>query len=278
MDDHCEKLVQLGDKDRYLATLFAPEKDRAHIFAIYAFDLEIRRIRDVVSEPAIGEIRQQWWLDTLDGIYASETPDHPIAQGLARAIEKGDLPKHAFRNLIIAHQFDFYSDPMATLLDLEGYLGETSSSIVQLASLTLAGYDALESAEAAGLAGVAYGMAKLLCSLALQRARQQCFIPADMLAKRESSSEDFLAAKNEVRIGVVLAELRQIARKRLAIARDLQWQIAKPARPAFLPIATTELYLDKLDKMDVSTLYRPAYVNQIWRQLKLWRYAKLEQF
>jgi len=56
------------------------------------------------------------------------------AGGLSAAIEKGALPKHALHNLIAAREFDLYDDPMPTLSDLEGYLGETSSSLIQMAA------------------------------------------------------------------------------------------------------------------------------------------------
>ena len=38
--------------------------------------------------------------DAVTGIYTGETADHPVLQLLARAIEAGDLPLHAFRNMI----------------------------------------------------------------------------------------------------------------------------------------------------------------------------------
>ncbi len=99
MSDHCQDLVAKADKDRFLSCLFAPQDARPHLFALYAFNVEIARIREAVSEPQVGLVRQQWWLDTIDGIYAGRTPDHPVAQALVAAIAKGDLPKHALQNL-----------------------------------------------------------------------------------------------------------------------------------------------------------------------------------
>ena len=74
MSEHCQQLVAKGDKDRFLSCLFAPTDARPHLFALYAFNVEIARIRETVSEPQIGLVRQQWWLDTIDGIYAGRTP------------------------------------------------------------------------------------------------------------------------------------------------------------------------------------------------------------
>ena len=157
MIDHCLALVRQHDKDRFLASLYAPENKRAALYGLYAFNLEIIRVRSLVSEPHIGLIRYQWWCDTIAAIYGSKTADHPVAQGLARAIETGNLPQAPLQNLITARELDLYDDPMPDIQTLEGYLGETSSALIQMASLILGEHNA----EAAGLAGVAYGLARM---------------------------------------------------------------------------------------------------------------------
>jgi phytoene synthase len=248
MNDHCQELVAKADKDRYLSCLFAPQNARPHLFALYAYNVEIARIRETVSEPQIGLVRQQWWLDTIDGIYAGRTPDHPVAQALAHAIAKGELPKHALHNLIIAREFDLYDDPMPSLVDLEGYLGETSSSLIQMAALVLG----KSASEAAGLAGVAFGLAGVL---RLQKAR---YLPHDMV---ESVGE-----------GETIKHLCAHSRKRLQEARALHGSIPTPAMPAFLPVSLTELYLSRIEAggtLDVS---------QFRRQITLWWAARSNRF
>ena len=248
MSDHCQELVAKADKDRYLSCLFAPKEVRSHLFALYAFNVEIARIRETVSEPQIGLVRQQWWLDTIDGIYAGRTPDHPVAQALAQAIAKGDLPKHALHNLIIAREFDLYDDPMPNLSDLEGYLGETSSSLIQMAALIL-GEGA---AEAAGLAGVAFGMAGVL---RLQKPR---YLPRDMIQA--------LSEKETIN------QLCTHARKRLNEVRALHETIPASAMPAFLPVSLTELYLSRIERGGT------LEVSQFRRQISLWWAARNNRF
>ena len=56
MDDdsalsYCAEQVRVHDDDRFLCALFAPEPARKGLLALYAFNLEIARIREVVSEP-----------------------------------------------------------------------------------------------------------------------------------------------------------------------------------------------------------------------------------
>ena len=248
MSDHCQELVAKADKDRFLSCLFAPVASRPHIFALYAFNVELARICETVSEPQIGLVRQQWWLDTIDGIYAGRTPDHPVAQALTQAIAKGNLPKHALHNLITAREFDLYDDSMPSLADLEGYLGETSSSLIQMAALILG----KGAAEAAGLAGVAFGLAGVL---RLQKAR---YLPRDMV---QSHGE-----KQTIR------QLCRHARKRLNEARTLHGTIPATAMPAFLPISLTELYLSRIE--GGGTLE----VSQFRRQIALWWAARNNRF
>ncbi|HUR44138.1 MAG TPA: squalene/phytoene synthase family protein [Aestuariivirga sp.] len=207
---HCLELVRSADKDRFLASLFAPDAKRVALIALYAFNIEIARVRRTVSEPALGEIRYQWWRDTIAAIYRGETSPHPVAQELARAIKAGSLPENALLGLITAREFDLYDDPMPDVAALEGYLGETSSALIQMASVILAGPDARANTEAAGLAGVAYGIARLLGA--------RNFMP---------SGFDAVAH----------------AKMRLAEARALRPTISRTAFPAFLPVSLTKLYL-----------------------------------
>jgi 15-cis-phytoene synthase len=256
MSDYCQDLVRAGDKDRFLAFLFAPAEKRPHLMALHAFNLEIARIREAVSEPQLGEIRLQWWLDTLDAIYAGEAAAHPVAEALARAIAVGGLPKQALRNLVLARRFDLYDDPMPSLADLEGYLGDTSSALIQMAALILAGPEAQAAAEAAGLAGVAYGLAGLLRARPIHSARGQNYLPPDMDA----------------------AGAIQHARRRLAEARALTSRIPAAALVAFLPVSLTGLYLDRLERLGDTASATVAEVSQFRRQLRLWWMARRNAF
>ena len=117
---HCEEQVRVGDKDRFLATLFAPAEWRGALFALYAFNLEIAGVRERVREPMAGEIRLQWWRDVLGGERASEAAAHPVAAALLETMARCALPTDPLRDLLEAHAFDLYDDPMPTRAALQG--------------------------------------------------------------------------------------------------------------------------------------------------------------
>ena len=274
--DYCHDLVRTGDKDRYLASLFAPDQLRPHLLALYAFNIEIARIRETVSEAALGEIRLQWWLDAIEGLYAGNRQGHPVIEALGPAIERAQLPKQALLNMVEARRFDLYDDPMPSLQQLEGYLGETSSMLIQLAAMILDKPQAQRLAEVSGLAGVAMGICGLMRSLPLHRARGQCFVPVELLAGQGLTPAHLLAGRETDTLAKVLADLRHHVTNRLGEAKAMAAAISPRAFPAYLPASLTGLYLDRLEKLGSRAVTEIADVAQWRRQWALYTHAKAQ--
>jgi len=275
---HCLDLVRSADKDRFLTGLFAPEEGRRGLFALYAFNIELARVRDMVSEPQLGEMRLTWWRDVVAAIYKGEVTAHPVAGELGRAIEAGGLPEAGLVNMIEARRGDLYDDPMPSLGDLEGYLGETASALMQMGALVLAGQQAAGAANAAGLAGVAFGLTGLLRSLPLHRARGQCFLPADVLARHGLTAAHVLSGRFDAPMAAAVAELTAHALDRLIKARSLRNTVPEAALPAFLPASLVDGYLKRLARKGFNPLEHVAEVPQMARQWRLWRSARAGRF
>lgn len=277
--DYCLQLVREWDNDRYLATLLAPQATRVHLWPIYAFDVEVARIRSAVSEAALGEIRYQWWRDAIDGIYEGRSVEpHPVLLGLHPVIMAADLPKHAFINLIEARRFDLYDDPMPSLNDLEGYLGETSSVLMQLATRVLAGEDSFALSDVTGAAGVAYGLARLFCTLPAQCARGQCFIPLELLEKCDLTPAHVIAGRREQGLDVIMSQLRHHTQKRLYEARERISDVPVAALPALWPASITDLYLKRLARPGYNPFKKVTEVSQFRRQARLMKMSFTEAF
>ncbi|MDO8533514.1 MAG: squalene/phytoene synthase family protein, partial [Xanthobacteraceae bacterium] len=107
----CEALVREADKDRFLASLFMPAAARPHVFALYAFNVEIARVRELAREPLAGEVRLQWWREALMGSGQGDVAGNPVAAALIDTIERFDLKRDTLTALIDARQFDLYDEP-----------------------------------------------------------------------------------------------------------------------------------------------------------------------
>lgn len=263
-------IVQTGDRDRYVADLFAPDPFRKHLFALHAFSVEVARVREVVSDPMLGEIRLQWWRDTI----TNGTGGHPVALALNATISKFALPKDAFLRLIEARIFDLYDDPMPSLLDLEGYAGDTSSSLIQLASIILAGGQNPGTADAAGHAGVAYALTGIMRALPIHIGRGQTFLPMGMISTRSVDVRALFAGKTTLELRTLLADLRTIARQHLVEAEREIADLALPVRAAFLPLALLRPYLERMDRADYDPFTRRVELPAWRRQWIIWRAAR----
>jgi 15-cis-phytoene synthase len=278
LSDQLLQIVRASDRDRYLCLLLMPEQRRSEVAALYAFNAELAQIRERITDAAAGEVRLAWWEQVVDSLFTGEVVNAPVPQGLARAVEAGDLPRHTLLNMIEARRFDLFDDPMPDLNTLEGYLGETSSALVQMSGLVLAGYDALECAEVSGLAGVASGLAGIMRLLPIHRARGQCMLPVSLLDKQGLTPAHVLAGRDGAAMDLVLLELVAHAERRLVEARKRLETVPEAALPAFLHTSLTPAYLKRLCKARSGMLKRVVTRPQWLNQLTLLKAARAETF
>jgi 15-cis-phytoene synthase len=242
-----DAIVRAASRERYVATLFAPENKRAALFALYAFDAEIDRIRDLVHDPLPGEIRLQWWRDVANGERGGEARGHPTASALLEAISSHDLPRAAFDAYCEARIFDFYHDVMPDQTALEAYLGATQSAVIQLAGMVLDKDLAHQASETAGHAGVALGLVKILRQLPLIRWRGQGFVPQSILAAAGLTQEAFLTGGDAMAGKRVAGAVAALAQSHLIKFQALEPALPKLLRPAFLPLASARRWLKGLE-------------------------------
>lgn len=210
----CQDIVRKYDPDRYFAALFAPAEKRRLLFALYAFNHELVRVAEAVREPMMGEIRLQWWRETLESAREGKPRAHDGSRALAKLFARIDLPDSLFDAMIDARALDFARESALDQQSLDRYLDATSSNLMRLAARILGANDTHD--DLAREAGIAYGLAGLIRSAPFYRTRGKHFISD---------------------IAMAMAE----AQRRFANARALP----KPGAslPAFLPAALVPLYL-----------------------------------
>jgi 15-cis-phytoene synthase len=269
---YCQQLVREADKDRFLASLFAPADRRSHLFALYAFNVEIARVRELVHEPLAGEVRLQWWRDGLEGRTQGEMRANPVADALLDTVARFELPRERLVELVGARTFDLYDDPMTSLSDLEDYARSTSSVVIELASAILCGNE-LELGETATHAGIAYAIAGLLRAFPIHAARGQLYLPSDLLERHGIVRQDVHARQATAGLLAALSELRQQARHHLAELDEWRSLVPPEASPAFLPVALVPAILASMERPSYDP-FKLVELSQWRRQWTLWRAAR----
>ncbi|RDV01092.1 phytoene/squalene synthase family protein [Undibacter mobilis] len=267
--DHCASLVREADRDRYLATLFAPADRRAALFALYAFAIEIGRVRDVAREPMPGEIRLQWWREVLEGKRDGEAAAHPVASALMAGLKRHSIKPDRLVGIVDAHGFDLYDEPMGTLDDLDNYGVMTQSALLDVA-IDILGGGGPEAMMVIRGAGIALTVTDSLVHLAKHVSRRQMFVPIEVLDRHGVNIDEVYAGKTSEALKNALAEMRRHARRQMIAARNDGAQVPLAILPALLPLALIGPTLKPMDRrgyepFDVTPLSRLRRQWLIWR-------------
>ena len=243
---YCADQVRLHDRDRYLTALFAPDSRREALFALYAFNLEISRVRETVSERLIGEMRLQWWQDALDAVYGGgRPPAHPVAEALATAILEYKLDRAFFERLIDARRRDLDDEPPADLPALVGYARDTSAPLVQLA-LGVLGVSDAGALKAADEVGVAYALAGLLRAVPFHARQKRLYLPRALCETTGLDTKRLFELKPDTALASAVRPVAAEARTYLARARN--HPAPRAALAALLPAAVADATLRCLER------------------------------
>jgi phytoene synthase len=268
--DHSAQVVRETDKDRFLATLFAPANRRPALFALYAFNSEIARVGETIREPMAGEIRLQWWRDALER--PGEARANPVAAALLDTVIRFRLPVRSLAALIEAREFDLYRDPMPTLAALEAYAEKTSSTLIELAAAVL-GVRESDISAAIRHGGIAYAIAGLLRAFPPHAARGQLYVPLDILDRHGVKPEDIFTGRASPEIAAAFGEMRRTALEHYDAYAHAAAALPPVVAPAFLPLALVPLYLNRLARF-ARNPFQLIDVPQWRRQWTLWRAAR----
>ena len=267
----CLTTLRSTDFDRYLACLLVSEDKRGPLAALYAFNAELARVRELIREPLPGEVRLQYWRDLVEGQPHGDIQANPLASGIIHAIVDHKLPRAALTAMTEARIFDLYDDPMPDRATFEGYAGETSSALLQLGTLILDPANANAAAEAAGHAGIAQLVAGCLLLMPIHTRRHQVYLPGDILSAVGLDATSFLDARQEERTSAALAAFIGYGRDHLKLAREKAGALSTAARQAFLAVALVEPVFARAEKAGSDVMRRSIQPSQLSRQWRLWR-------
>jgi len=192
-------LVRRHDPDRFLTALFAPPGRRDALLTLYAFNHELARAREVVSEPPLALIRLQWWREVVEGTRRR----HEVAGPLGAVLDAGLLRPQDLLPIVEARELE--TEPaIGTLDEWRAWIIAGAGGLAVAAARVLDADDP----ERFRPFGAAYGIAGVLRANRALAAAGRTLWPTDVLAAQGLSPEEAIAAPGDPRIaaaGHVLA-------------------------------------------------------------------------
>jgi phytoene synthase len=243
------------DYDRWLTALFAPAAAREAIFTLLAFNAEIARIRETVSEPLLGEIRLQWWREALEKIANGDTPpEHPVVSGLAGVIGSYGLPIAEFRQMVDARAADLDAVPFRTKEDWLAYADATGGLLAGLI-FRLWGDETDAGLAVARHTGQAYALAGMIRSIPYHVRQDVLHIPGEMIEAKGLTADNLLIRDNREIFFAIVHDLGVLARDQQRAAAQQVKARPRSERPYYRLSSLTSLYLRRLEKAG----YDPAH-------------------
>ena len=222
------------------------------MFTLYAFNHEIAKTREVVTETRLGLIRLQWWRDAIAAIYDGKPVlKHEVVEPLAAVIRKYNLPRKLFDNLLYAREFDLEDKLPASLEGMKNYADFTATPLLTLALL-------IEGKQASGAdikgAATSYAMAGLLRAVVVHSKQRRCYLPEDLLHKAETNQYALFDGKEFEKLKPVVKAVVDAA---------------KTTSP-LLPAKMAAMYLRQIEKADYNLLSSALKLPPPLMALRLW--------
>jgi phytoene synthase len=269
-DEYCLAQVRQGDRDRYLALLFAPAAARSALAAIAAFNLELARASSDITESMLGLIRLQWWREAVEEIGAGgAVRRHQVAEALAAATRAHALSTDRMLAMIGSREEELESEGPPTHTAFDARADATAANLIRL-SLQAVGLGPEETDLSAACAKVGRAYATVGCarSVLLDARRRRIRLPAEALAEAGVDQDQLLELRPQPALQDCLRLLAEGAERDLRAAR--QAAIPRRAGPLVLTGKLAALHLERLrraayDPFDPQVIASAPF--DVWRLL-----------
>ena len=241
----CAARIREFDNDRFLCTLFAPESARKDLFTLYAFNLELAKIRETVSEPLIGRMRLQFWRDAIPAICAGTPPAHDVAQPLSDLVRRHGIEAAHLHALIDAREADLDDVPVPHMDAMSAY-GEATSSRLIAVAFRLLDTDPVRHLDFIRDAGIAIALVGAARAIPYQASTGRVTVPADICAAVGLSVADPHQWPADTDYAVLAAPLLDTAAGHIDAARRVRPRPPRQTMAAMLPLSLADFYLKRL--------------------------------
>ena len=242
VQSYCANEVRLNDYERYLSALFIPSNYREAVFGIYAFNSEVARTREMVNETMLGEIRLQWWRDSIQKIFLNHIVEHPILDSLRKTVILYDIPIVYLENLLDARSDDLKNTPPTDLESLVDYATKTSG-VLGIMVMKILGYDDMISIRVANLVSTAWALIGLIRSIQFHAQSERLYLPSKLLIENNVDDISIFRLQSSMELSSVVREVINKATDMLCEARSFKNELPRTARKALLLGPLADCYL-----------------------------------
>jgi NADH dehydrogenase [ubiquinone] 1 alpha subcomplex assembly factor 6 len=229
LDDH-----RRLDYPHYFCSRYLPSHARITMMALRHFNIETAAVKTHIQNAPSAHLRIQWWRQAIEKCYKGDGSGHPVTELLTPAIKEGKLTKGWFVRVLDARLRDLSTSQPRTIDELENYAEDTSSSLFYLGMESM-GIRNLNADHAASHIGKALGLVTLIRALPYHAKKREVYIPTELTAKHDITSEQLFKGEYSASIGEAVYEIASVAHGHIEMARELNESLPEGANLILLP-------------------------------------------
>ncbi|HWZ81304.1 MAG TPA: squalene synthase HpnC [Terriglobales bacterium] len=191
---YCQLLARSHYENFSVATWFLPARLRQDFFNVYAYCRISDDLGDEVGEPATSLRLLDEWEGELDACYRG-SPRHPVFVALAETVQKFQIPKQEFADLLTAFRQDQTVTRFPTFQDLLSYCRYSANPVGHLV-LYLGGYSDPERQRLSDYTCTALQLANFWQDVSTDYAKGRIYLPLEDLRRFGVSEPEIRDADN----------------------------------------------------------------------------------
>ena len=191
---YCRRLAQNHYENFSVASWFLPKRLRQHFFNVYAYCRISDDLGDEVGDPSASLQLLDRWEEELNACYEG-TPYHPVFVALAETVQRFDIPRQTFADLLTAFRQDQTVSRYPSFADVVGYCRYSANPVGRLV-LYLCGYRDAERQALSDYTCTALQLANFWQDVTLDYAKGRIYLPLEDLARYGVSEDDVANERN----------------------------------------------------------------------------------
>ena len=269
-----------GERALFLCSLFLPEPYRSAVIALYTFNLEITRIRGLINEPLVGQLRLKWWYDAVESMGAGKISNHPVIRAIEQVIREFELDPLRFLSLVEANAADLSPSQPGNVIEMLEQIDKTSGVLYNILVNVVDANGSADALRAGYHIARACGISRMLRSLPADVNAGRNYLPRDICQREGVTTNDIkkLGATEPLpnKIIEVIRAVVDVGTDELLKGRGFRKDINPLVRTVLLPatLAGQDFITLKTERFDPRRM-RPRLLGLgPFSMLKLWWNAR----
>ena len=268
--EYCQEKAAKSGSSFYYSFLFLPQLRREAITALYAFCREVDDIADECTDPAIAQVKLEWWRQELGRTFADQ-PSHPVSQALHPAIRRYGLAQEQLEEIIDGMEMDLQYVRYPDFKSLQLYCYRVAAVVGQLAA-TIFGFTDRATLKYAHDLGIAFQLTNIIRDVGEDAQRNRIYLPLDELQQFGVAQSDLLAGRSSPEFQALLAFQTQRAQSYYQQAMQALPQVdRRNQRPGLVMAAIYQAVLNEIARDNFPVLQQRVSLTPIRKLWLAWR-------